>query len=57
MVEGKPYVNFKIINERVARTVDTNYLWATTVEAKKDQLKFQYCVKMQEKSRKYLAWT
>ena len=39
MVEGKPYVNFKIINERVATTVDTNYLWATTVEAKKGPVK------------------
>ena len=39
MVEGKPYVNFKVINERVARTVDTNYLWATTVEAKKGPVK------------------
>lgn len=35
MVEGKPYVNFKIVNERIASTVDTNYLWATTVEAQK----------------------
>ena len=35
MVQGKPYVNFKIINERIASTVDTNYLWATTVESAK----------------------
>ena len=39
MVEGKPYVNFKVINERVATTLDTNYLWATTVEAEKGPAK------------------
>lgn len=35
MVQNKPYVHFKIINERVPTTVDTNYLWATTVECEK----------------------
>ena len=35
MVQNKPYVHFKITNERVPTTVDTNYLWATTVECDK----------------------
>lgn len=35
MVQGKPYVHFKVINERNPILVDTNYLWATTVECNK----------------------
>lgn len=35
MVQNKPYVHFKIINERNPILVDTNYLWATTVECNK----------------------
>lgn len=35
MVQGKPYVHFKITNERNPVMVDTNYLWATTVECNK----------------------
>lgn len=35
MVVNKPYVHFKITNERAPATVDTNYLWATTVECEK----------------------
>ena len=35
MVQNKPYVHFKIINERNPVLVDTNYLWATTVECNK----------------------
>ena len=35
MVQDKPYVHFKIINERNPVLVNTNYLWATTVECNK----------------------
>lgn len=33
MVEGIPYVHWKIINERAVEEIDENYIWATTVEA------------------------
>ena len=35
MVQGIPYVHWKIINERVAEEIEPNYIWATTVEAER----------------------
>lgn len=33
MVQGIPYIHWKIINERAVEEIDENYIWATTVEA------------------------
>lgn len=35
MVQGEPYVHFKVINERLEANVDHNYLWATCMETNK----------------------
>lgn len=35
MVQGKPYVHWKITNEKMSTNVDYNYIWATVVESTK----------------------
>lgn len=35
MVQGKPYVHWKITNERMSTNIDYNYIWATVVESTK----------------------